>query len=70
MISLFSSHEFFPAFICINDTESLINNLFKVKIFNALPSFTSTSSPSTGCMGGKSTIFSLPLSAISQGFFF
>ena len=31
----------FPAFICTNNTGSLVNNLFGVKIFNPFPSFNS-----------------------------
>ena len=34
LISLFSSHEILPAFICANNTESVVNSLFGVKIFN------------------------------------
>ena len=32
--SFFNLHELFPAFICANNTGSLINNLFGINIFN------------------------------------
>ena len=38
----------FPVFICTNVIGSLVNILFGVKIFNAFPSFTSSSSSSYG----------------------
>ena len=43
----------FLAFICANNIGSLVNNLFQVKIFILVPSFTSSSSSSCGCNGGK-----------------
>ena len=45
-------------YICANNTGSLINSLFVVKIFNPFPSFPYLS-PSSGGMGG---IFSPPFS--------
>ena len=38
MISLFNLYEFFPAFICASNTESLVNNLVGFNIFNPFPS--------------------------------
>ena len=53
LISFFSLYELFTAFTWGNDTRSLVNSLFEVKIFNPFPSF--TSSPSSSGMGSKST---------------
>ena len=45
LISVFNLYELFPAFICDDNIESLVNDLFAVKTFNPVPSVTSSSSP-------------------------
>ena len=47
---------FFPAFIHANNIRNIVNSLFEVNILNPFPSFTSSSSPSSG---GKSSNYSL-----------
>ena len=51
----------FPAFICANDIGSLVNNFFRVKIFNPFPSFSSSSSSSSGCISTNSFSLYYPL---------
>ena len=51
LISLLNLYELFPAFICANNTGSLVNSLFGVNILNPFPPFTSCSSPSSGGIG-------------------
>ena len=48
----------FPAFVCANNIESLVISLFGVDIFNPFPSFSSSSPPASGQIGGKSVDFS------------
>ena len=48
LLSVSNLYEMFPVFICTNVIGSLVNILFGVKIFNAFPSFTSSSSSSYG----------------------
>ena len=57
LIPFFDFYKLFPTFFCANNIESLVNNLFGVKIFNPFPSFTS----SGGGMSNKSTDCSLSL---------
>ena len=45
LLSVFNLYELFPAFICDDNIESLVNDLFAVKTFNPVPSVTSSSSP-------------------------
>ena len=40
LIGFFSLYELFPAFICVNKTETLVNSLFIVKVSIPFPSFT------------------------------
>ena len=47
MISFFNLFELYPAFICTNSIGSLVNSLFRVKIFNPFPYVSSSSSYST-----------------------
>ena len=47
----------FPAFIYVNNIESLVNNLFGVKTLNPFPASTSCSSHSYGIMSEKSADF-------------
>ena len=54
LISFFDFYELFPVFICANNIGSLVNNLFGVKNFNPFPSFTSSSSHSSGYMSDSS----------------
>ena len=54
VISFFSLHELFSAYICINNTGSLVNSLFGDKNLIPTPSF--TSSHSSGGMDGTSSI--------------
>ena len=60
MISFFSLYELFPAIICANDTGSLVNSLFGVKILIPFPS--TFLLPSKGGMGDTS--LSLPNKSI------
>ena len=46
-------YELFSTFTCANNIGNLVNNFFGVKMFNPLPSF--TSSPSSGSTSGMST---------------
>ena len=55
--SFFNLFELFPAFICANNIESLVNSLFGVKVFDPFLSFTSSLAPSNG--GKSSNYFSL-----------
>ena len=50
-------YELFPAFICANNTESLLNSFFGVSALIHVPSFTSSSSPSSGDRRGASADF-------------
>ena len=54
LTSFFELLELFTAFICTNNIESLVNNLFGVKNFNPVPSLNSSSSPSSGMAIGVS----------------
>ena len=54
LISFFELLELFTAFICANNIESLVNDLFGVKIFNPGPSLNSSSSLSSGMAIGVS----------------
>ena len=51
----FTFYELIPAFICGNNTGSLVNSLFRIKTLIPFPSFASSPSPSGG---GKSSNFS------------
>ena len=42
----------FPAFFCANNIGYLVNSLFGIKTFNPSPSFTYSSSPSSGGISG------------------
>ena len=59
LISLFSLHELFPAFVCAYNTGNLVKSSSGVNTFNPFPSFTSSLSPSGGSM---SATFSSPKS--------
>ena len=62
LISIFNLYKLFPEFICTNNTGNLVNSLFGVQIFNTVPSFTSSSSPSSGGIGDMQSLFSLSFS--------
>ena len=51
LILFFNLHELFPAFICANNTGSLVNSLFGVKILIPFISFVSSSLSSYGVSG-------------------
>ena len=61
IVSFFNLYELFPAFISANNIGSLVNNLFIVKTFNAYPTFSSSSSPSSGGIGNISVDSSLSI---------
>ena len=48
LISFYNLFESFTTFICANNIESLVNNLFGVKRFNPFPSFTCSLPSSDG----------------------
>ena len=48
----------FPAFIWANNIESIVNNLFGVKIFNPFPSFTTSSASIDSSFSVDSYLFS------------
>ena len=59
----------FSAFICANNIESQFNNLFDIIMFNLAPSFTFSSSPSSGGISDKCSDFSL-IFVVSDDFSF
>ena len=77
LISFLSLHELCSAFICANNTGSLVNNFFGVKNFNPFLSFTSrramvcvstnsSLSLSSGGVDGITSIFSSTPSSVSS----
>ena len=59
-------YELFPDFICANNIGSLVNDLFGVKTFHPVPSFTSSSSLSKGGMSTDFCLLNFTLSAINS----
>ena len=60
LISFFSLHELFPAFINANNTGSLVNSLFVVNMFNCFPSFTySALSSGDATSNSSSSLFTI-----------
>ena len=68
-VFFFSLCELFPAFICANNTGSLVKSLFGVEVFNLFLFFT-FSSPSSSGMCSILTNTSLLSSSVSSNFFY